>query len=173
METTTQIRKEINKLINKKYDEYLQFAKNIKGSSKEEPQDILNECILYLLENEDNKLEKIISYIDWYIIRMIKHSFHSNTSSYQVKYNRIVFDKNIDVTNITNKDADDNYNFDIDKQLEQIEMNMQKLTWYERAIFEKYTGEKTSWKKIEKETGIPASSANITYLKAIKKLRGN
>ena len=47
----------------------------------------------------EEKQLKIISYIDYYILQMIKISSLSATSSYQQKYNKILIDKNIDSYN--------------------------------------------------------------------------
>ena len=94
MKTTKEL---LDDIITKNYNEYLSVAKKYK--SIDSPQDILQECLCIIYEMPEEKQLKIISYIDYYILQMIKISSLSATSSYQQKYNKILIDKNIDSYN--------------------------------------------------------------------------
>lgn len=183
------MRDKINNLITEKYDQYLEFAKNMQHNSEEEPSDILNEVLLSILEKSDSNVAKILDYLDWYIIKAIKYSYTSRTSAYQQKYNKILIDKNTHNINhlegidynvskkIVNElraiDLNEEYNYEQDEQLELIENNMKNLSWYEKEVFTQKLKRNIGFKKMSKETGIPETSLYLTYKKAVEKLKQN
>lgn len=93
------IKNKVNERITNNYSKYLQIANNL-GNKKDEPEDVLNEILLEVLELPDTKLNKIIKYIDGYIIQMLKFSFQSRTSKYQYRYNKMLTDKNISIDTV-------------------------------------------------------------------------
>lgn len=165
-----EIRKIINEKITNNYQKYLEFAINIKGKSKENEYDILNECLLYLLKNTDEKLLKINEYFDFYIIKMIQNSFYSATSGYQVKYNRVFNSKNVCIEDYKMNEEKNEYDFP-DELYDKIEIRMQKLDLFEKEVFTFYNSKKTSFRKMAKELQIPESSLYKAYVRAIDKLK--
>ena len=85
--------RELDRVITENYKKYLKYAQNM-NNHRDDPQDILNECLAELYEKEDSKIEAILGYIDYYLIRMIKFSSQSKTSRYQQKYNKLLIDEN-------------------------------------------------------------------------------
>ena len=58
------------------------------NNHKDDPYDILNECLAEICELTEEKQLSIISYFDYYMIQMLKYSTKSKTSKYQRKYNK-------------------------------------------------------------------------------------
>lgn len=94
-------KEELHRTINLNYDRYLKYAKNMKNT-KDEPCEVLHECIINLYNKKEEKIKKILPFLDWYLIRMIELSNKSNTSSYQQKINKF---KN-NTREINNKDCE-------------------------------------------------------------------
>jgi len=83
-------RKKFDALITKNFLKYRNMVKKMvkKHNNKiYDPDDILQECIVYLYNKPDAYLKRIIPYLDVYIYGMMKHSITSKTSPFQQKYN--------------------------------------------------------------------------------------
>lgn len=176
------IRDDINNYITNNYDRLITITNKIRKTNKDTTEDVLHECIINLLEKDDEQLEKIINYIDFYIINMIRYSFWSATSGYQTKYNRIIIKDEYDVSNdfsyndnliptnlIDDMNITNNY-FDEDLY-DKIINNINKLDWYSKKVVEIKIDKNCGFLKISKDTGIPYSNLYYTWKKAIKKIK--
>jgi len=177
------IREDVNKYITDNYDRLIKITNKIKNTNNNEStEDILHECIMNILEKTDEDLCRIINHIDFYIINMIRYSIWSSTSSYQVKYNKIVIKDEYDVTRdwgyddckIHEKLIDDvnvsNNSFD-EELYDKLMENINKLDWYSKKVVEIKMERNCCFQKIGKETGIPYSNLYYTYVRAIKKIK--
>ena len=134
----------VDDMITKNYKKFLNIARTL---SPNEYEDIVNECVIYLYEIDENKLQKIKDYIEYYMIQMIKYSATSKTSKYQQKYHKIKLDENVEAKNIT----DDEYlkieNFDEPEPMEfkigEISENIDRKT---KENFEKFINKKITFK---------------------------
>lgn len=163
------IRNQFNDLLTKNYKRYQTIAIKI-SNGVDDPQDILQECLTELCEKNDTEIERIMSYIDYYIIQMLKISNRSKTSRYQQKYNKIVFDKNFDINVYDAAEPDPEPVVHI--SLNEINSTLNhNCSWYEKEVFLRYANSKKSFKTMERETGIPATSLFNTFSKVRKMLQ--
>lgn len=170
-------RKLLDNIITKNYDSYLRYAKRL-CNKIDDPQDILQECIMYIYEIKDDKIEEILTYIDYYILQMIKFSAISVNSKYQRKYNLIKFDKTFNIEELKNIPVnEESYKI---KEEDIMNILLTKCSWYEREVFLQYNRDNKTFKSFEEETGIPSSSLYKTYRKVktilqteIKKIKHN
>ena len=166
-------KKFVDDMITKNYEKFLNIARTL---SPNEYEDIVNECIIYLYDIEEQKLQKIKDYIEYYMIQMIKYSATSKTSKYQQKYHKIKLDENIESKNIT----DDEYlkieNFDEPEPMEfkigEISKNIDDRI---RRNFQKFVDKKITFKTFinltlenecswyEREVFVRYHQKNITY----------
>lgn len=159
---------ELDNLIKNNYKKYLQFAKNM-ANGKDDPRDVLQECLLEIYEMTEKKQKEIIPYLEYYLIQMIKFSFRSNTSKYQQRYNKLKLSDNVSVETLL---SDDEEYVEVNVTVEEIEKILtDNCNWYEREVFLRYVNNKKSFKTMETETDIPASSLYNTYNKVKKILQ--
>lgn len=160
--------------IEKNYSKYLEYSKNIKGTSAEDPYDVLNECILYMLEFPKKKQTKLLKggYTDWYMIKMITYSYQSKSSKYQQKYNRLSLDKEYEIKEMEDIiEEDEDYD---NVRLKFINYILQeKCNWYEREVFTQYITKFKSFRDFQDNTGISYVSLFQTYTKVKKTIIEN
>jgi hypothetical protein len=168
------MKEELNLIIKRDYNKFLTYAKNM-NNGKDDPRDIINECILELYEKSDEKLEKILTYIDYYIIQMVKFSSQSKTSRYQQKFNRIEFDRNVCPTQLFNNESEEVIiNPYSEIEFCHIERILEENTdWYTKEVFLKYSKNKGSFRKLSLETGIPTSALYKAFLKGKEIIKEN
>ena len=160
----------LDKLVTSNYKKYLQYATNMTNGI-EDPRDVLQECIMEIYELDETKIKEILPYFEFYLIQMIKYSFRSKTSKYQQKYNKVVFDKNIDIEVLLDIPEETPVDEITIEDIEKVLNN--ECSWYEREVFTQYVNSKKSFKTFEKETGIPSASLYKTYIKVKKTLQQN
>lgn len=167
------IRDQVNQKITTNYNNYLCIAKSY-SNKKDLPEDILHECLMYMLEFSDEKLETIYLYFDYYLANMIKLSFTSKTSKYQVKYNKMLYTDFDDYyfENIIDDNEEDNYivHYDIN-DIEKI--LIEKCDWLSREVFLRYVKQYKTFKKMSDDTNIPISSLYNSYKIAKKIIKEN
>lgn len=158
----------MNEYISDNYNKFLEFANNIKHYNlTEDPRDILQECIMYMLEfpkeKQDIMLEK--GYVAWYLIRMITLSYTEN-SKYQQKYNKIKYSKflNEEIKEEENEEID---LYDIRLKL-LYDILITKCTFYEQQVFIQYNFKHKTFANFSESTGITISSLWKTYQKVLK-----
>ncbi len=163
----------INAMITNNYNN-LKIIANKFNNKKDEPEDILQESVMQILSQSDSKLEKYINnevFLIKTIVKIIKLSFISRTSYYQNKYNKLVMQDTIEY-NIVDLLMEDNdqYNHDIDEQLEDIEFILENELnfFHETLIREKKI---KSLNKISRDCGIPLSSVWKAHNRAMYKLK--
>lgn len=152
---------------------FREIALNICGD-RDLADDILNECMLCLYEKSDEKKEEILCYVNYYVIRMIKLSYSSDSSGYRRKYCSMKYDRNVSVESALAGAADDSAAGENDERVvtpEDVEEALAACDWYERRVFKQYNATKTSFEKMAKKTGIPASSLFRSYSSARAKMR--
>lgn len=186
-------KQKVNDKITKDYKSFLKMAKNIVKTG--EYQDILHECLVEILEFDEDKLKDIFPYFEFYLIQMIKYSFRSKTSKYQQKYkktnlildtnnygfeNKLLFipeninylDKN-ELNNINLFDDSDSEDIKTEKINEINKILVEKCTWYQRSVFLYKIENNLTFKKFEAVTKIPASSVFNTYKETLSIIRNN
>lgn len=175
------IRQKLDALITLNYSKYLDIASQYK--SKDDPSDILQECLMEICEMNDTKLKKIFPYIEYYLIQMIKYSSLSKKSKYQHKYNHLIIDETIDIKDYIEKnEVDDIEELALRKESEEFEIETyekiikilnEHCNWYQRSIFLHYIESGKSFATIQKDTGIPMSSIYNTYNEAKQIIKKN
>lgn len=161
-------KKTLDNLVNRNYKKYLQFAKNM-ANGKDDPRDVLQECLTEIYEMKIEKQSEILPYFEYYLIRMLKFSFRSDTSRYQQKYNKLKIDANVCVESLLEDIIETETESPSISEIENV-LN-ENCSWYEREVFLRYVNGNKSFKTFEKETGIPASSLYNTYNKVKKILQ--
>ena len=81
------VRAKLNEKITANYAKYHEYCRNM-ANGKDDPDDVLQECLAEICSMSASKLETVIPYLDYYIIQMIKYSMRSRTSKYFYKYHR-------------------------------------------------------------------------------------
>lgn len=164
-----------NKYLNDNYNRFLEYSYNIRKNSNDNPKDILQECLMYLLELPENKKKSLLSrnYIDFYLIKMIYLSYFSKKSKYQCKYNRIIYDKNIENMDYFKED-DNEIIDDYDIRLKLLyNILLTKCTYYEQQVFLQYHNKHKSFLNFQKATGIDDCSLWRVYNKVLKIIKDN
>lgn len=167
-------RETIQDLLTKGYSKYKNIAHRY-YNGKDDPDDIVQETMMYILELKDEEIERIIPFLDRYIVQIIKFSFIGEKSAYQQKYNRMKMQTCDDVNFYADSlIADDEYNIDDDKLISQIEeILLDKCTWYQAEVFRTNVVDGKSFSQISKENNIPASSLWKTYNEAVEIINKN
>ena len=172
------MREELNQLIKESYDEFIKYATTI-SNNRDNPYDIVNDVLVDVLSFSDDKLEHLSDYIFFYILKMIKLSTFSSTSSYQQKYNKVF--NNIDgrdIWYVLNKselteddDVCEDKRFSYEAQ-DHIKIILNKhCNWYEREIYKMYNKPGMTYKKMSKLTTIPVTDLFLTYKEVKKKIK--
>lgn len=158
--------KELEEIINRNYNKYLTYAKNIINTG-DNPQDVLNEMILEICLWDDEKQTEKLPYIDWTIIVMLRNS-NSQSSGYQRKYNKIKYFK----LRGDEDYEDDEYDYEFDKFIDKIyDIIENDLSWYERKVFELRIDSDVGFRKLSKRTGIPESNLQYNFNNAKNKIK--
>lgn len=145
--------------------EYYSICKKIGGRYGD---DLFQELVLIFLEMDAAKFESIIN-IKWYWVRIAKNQFDSRTSSFYKKYKKFSENTN-ELTNEVESDDDS----DIDFKVSIAKKELDKLTWYERELFNVHM-EMGSCRKVSERIGIPFRSVaySVSETKRILKNKIN
>lgn len=182
----------VNDIISKNYKSLLKTAKNVVKSN--EYQDVLHECLAEIIEFDDDKINYILPYFNFYLIRMMQYSCLSNSPYYRkYKKTNIVLDTNdygleymlqSIPEHINYLDKDELHNLNLieetdsdDTQAETIKeiykILSEQCTWYQRSVFLYKIENNLSFNRFEKDTKIPASSIFKTYNEVVSIIKSN
>lgn len=161
----------INEIANSK--EYKDLCRNItKGNSLWE--DLFQELILILCEKEPAKIEELYSkgQLKWFIVTILQNQYKSNTSDFYKDHIRF-----------SQRSTELFDSPQIEESKEQIEDVLQVVDhvkekevfdttsdWYENKLFKSYLHE-SSFRKLERNTGISRVAINNTILQYVRKLK--
>ena len=176
------VRAKLNEKITANYAKYHEYCRNM-ANGKDDPDDVLQECLAEICSMSASKLETVIPYLDYYIIQMIKYSMRSRTSKYFYKYHR----NEVDASSMrearmreVEKDMYITENSDLERAESELALTARirniletKCDWYEREVFDRYVQEGKSFRKFAKETGIPATTLFNAYARTRKIIQDN
>ena len=169
--------KEFTETLSNNYDKYLRFAVNMQNGT-DEPHDVLQETMVELLEMPAAKQDKILPYLDYYVIQMIKYSFRSTTSKYYRKYRMLQLESGEFSNNREYEQASfeefDSVKTDITFDLAERLLIESGVSYFDRGTFMQYVSDpKLSWRAFSAKTGISDSSLFAAYCRARDVLREN
>jgi DNA-directed RNA polymerase specialized sigma24 family protein len=132
-------------------------------------QDLYNEVILIFCEMPSEKLIKVYNsgYFKFYAVRVVLNTFNSTTSPFSRRYRH--FEKKHQI-GADIYEQENEYEHEKDEQINLIEVEMKKLSWYEARLFKEYL-EAGSCRKLSAKTGIPFQSIWKTVSEVRKKLK--
>lgn len=165
------IRERINLHIKNNYERLKEIASRF-SNSYDCYEDILQESLMYIVNLSDEKLQDIEPYLDKYIMQIIKLSFISKTSAYQMKYNKLKKQECIVYDILDYQIEDVGYDYEIDEKVSVIEKCLNDdCSFYEESVFKEYVYTDKSFNVISKECNIPVANVYETYKKALTKIR--
>ena len=126
--------------------------------------DLYQELMIIILEYNKEKLLDIYNkgYYKWFIVKTLTNQFNSNSSPFNKKYRP----KELDYL------PEHTYDKNIDILINKIEVELNKLHWYDKELFKAYITS-GSFRKLEKLTGIPFASINRTVNNVKNRIRDN
>jgi hypothetical protein len=130
-------------------------------------QDLFQEFVLVLYQIPEDKLTELNSTgeLQWYCVKIIMNMFHGENSPFFRSYRQRGMQLSPAV-----EDVSEEYNPEMDKELERVEKFLTGLPWYEREIFQGYV-KIGSYRKFSAEVGIVACSIAATVQKVRKKYK--
>jgi len=168
--------KEFSETISSNYDKYLRFANNMRNG-KDDPQDVLQETMMELLDMPAQKQEKIMPYLDYYVIQMLKYSFRSTTSKYYRKYRMLQlesgeFSANREYEQSNFEEFDAAQSRDITFALAEQTLSEAGVSHFDKGVLMQYVSDpKLSWRAFATKTGISDSSLFAAFCRARDVLR--
>lgn len=128
----------IKEYLNKHYKELLNKVKAV-TKNHQNSSDLLNDCILSLLEKGEEYTDKLLEddKIQHYIIKMTYIQFNSSTSPFHIKYRNHKHLQEYDVRKHDKKETKEVVE-DIDNLAKDIKIYIGKLPVYERTLAEKH-----------------------------------
>lgn len=169
------------------------LIKEIQGICKTNKiDDLLQELYLILLTKKDELITNLNERgeVKFYIIRVIMSQYFSTSSKYYElfkKQNGYIADFNEEFSEekqenvISKMSMEDYYKTEEDNEKAKnerekllfIQQQLEKENWYDREIFERYMGEKTSFTKLSKKLNISRNSLWNTVDKVKKTIKKN
>ena len=123
--------------------------------------DLMQEMALLILEESDEKIEKIANYFNFWCVRVMIN-ITGKRGSFTKKYSK----KYINAEDWY-FDSQQDYDNETDEVLEKVDDILKHVYWYKRDLFKLYL-ECGSLRKVEAEVGIPFVSVYNT-VKEVKK----
>ena len=134
------------------------LAFRLAGENKD---DLIQEMALLILEEPEEKIEKIANYFNFWCVRVMIN-ITGKRGSFTKKYNK-------QFVNAEDWyfDSEQEYDKDTDEVLDKVDEILKHVYWYKRDLFKLYL-ECGSLRKVEAEVGIPFVSVYNT-VKEVKK----
>jgi len=168
-------REKLDAYITTNHSKMLKYANQIDNKIGD---DIYQECVMYIYELPDEKLEAVLPFIDKYLGKMIKYSAQSKTSKYQQKYNKL----KLSACDFELKDADvekfytevyglDDEDFIINST--EITEILDVCSEYDRDIFIEYTSTNTNFKEMSERRNRSVAYIFYKYKFVLDKIKQN
>ena len=162
----------LNNWITQNYKDLKQAAKNItKGS--ELTDDLLQECVLILLEYKDqNKIQQLIdnNQLKYFFVSIVIRQYVSTTSPFYTKHRKQAANRSeTDVYQMPVQDEE--YDHDIDTLINYINKEKDGEAWYTKKMIELKFEQGLSYREISKMTNIPVTSCFNTINTFRKKVK--